>query len=387
MNIRILAASALLAITVGCASTSTKLQPATPVVQSAAPQQAASPAASAVQTAPAPAASKSVAPTTRTERVDPSTFRSLQPFTKFAKGEGEGVAREYKSRDKADIVRLLRDKAYAKREMRVSCEVFVRQMVEAHPGLPFEGCEGAAAAIEHDDNFTVVPCQDQMFTKDNWLAVTNEQGSAFGVWHRKCLVGERVLVYNGEPLFSTKCLNVAVPVTRTEVVPAASASKSVAASAVPESCPNGYMLYANAWELSKLPDDLRKQAEALIAAAERRNSKSATAREEYEPVRDDLSRTLGGKLRREVKTRAPWTLDVQVQLRDPQTIAVLQSLGTLRLENGLGSIALTEKQHGMIVETIWPADFKSPAMSGSARRLWLFPSEWGTCAMNVHGAK
>lgn len=144
----------------------------------------------------------------------PSAFKSLQPFTQFAKGEGEGIAYRYVARTKAQFVALLRDKGLAKKEMRVTCEVLVRQMAEANKALPFEGCEGAAAAIERDNDFTVVACRNEMFQRNNLLVVTNQRGSAFGTWHRRCIVGERVLVYKGQPLISLTCLNVAIPVSK-----------------------------------------------------------------------------------------------------------------------------------------------------------------------------
>lgn len=143
----------------------------------------------------------------------PSSYTSLQPFQAFARGAGEGFAYEYRPRTKAQFVALLRNPTLAKKEMRVTCDVLVRQMMEGHPTLPFEGCEGAAATIERDSDFAVVSCKDAMFARgSNWLVVTNQKGSAFGMWHRKCLVGEQVLVYKGQPLISLTCLNPVVPV-------------------------------------------------------------------------------------------------------------------------------------------------------------------------------
>lgn len=144
--------------------------------------------------------------------LEPNAYESLKPFVTFAKGTGEGVAYHYVNRTKAQFVSLLRDEAFAKKEMRVGCSVLVNQMVEAHPGLPFEGCEGAAAAIEDDDDYKVVACADNMFTQDNFLNVTNSDGSEFDVWHRACYEGEMVLVYKNEPIISLTCLNVVIPV-------------------------------------------------------------------------------------------------------------------------------------------------------------------------------
>lgn len=169
-------------------------------------------------------------------------------------------------------------------------------------------------------------------------------------------------------------------------VAAAAPAPARALSAAPTGpCPQGYMLTAHAWELSKLPDALRTQAEGLIGAATRRESSNAKNFEAYKP--DDFSRTLGGKLRREVKVHALENVHITVRLLDPTTLAVVEQVGPLNLVDGVGSVTLTEAQHRMIIETIWPASFKSPTVSGGARRNRLFPEEWGTwCSMNVHGA-
>ena len=134
-----------------------------------------------------------------------------------------------------------------------------------------------------------------------------------------------------------------------------------------------------------MPPTLAQKASGFIEAADGRDSKNAANHEAYKP--DDLSRTLGGQLRREVKIRAPVNVDIRVQLRDPQTTKVIEDLGVLRLEGGIGSISLSDAQHQKIVETIWPVDFVSPTVSGGARRNWLFPYEWKRCEINVHGAK
>lgn len=176
------------------------------------PPPAASQAVQPVQRLVAKAIVAAQPPVVRTGPASPNSFASLQPFKQFAKGAGEGIAHEYKPRTKAQFVALLRNKQLAKKEMRVTCDVLVRQMMEAHPGLPFEGCEGAAAAIENDNDFTVAVCRNEMFQRKNFLTVTNEKGSAFGIWHRKCLQNEQVLVYKGQPLISLTCLNVAIPV-------------------------------------------------------------------------------------------------------------------------------------------------------------------------------
>lgn len=198
----------------------------------------------AAQNRPAPA--RAAAPATG--QVVPSSYQSLQPFRRFAKGEGEGYAYDYRPRTKAQFVALLRDPQLAKKEMRVTCDVLVRQMMEGRKSLPFEGCEGAAAAIERDGNYQVVACRDEMFQRDNYLAVTNANATSFGVWHRECISGEQVLVYKGEPLISLTCLNPAVPVAPLVATPAgppASAPKP-SAYALRINCmsdrPDGYWL-------------------------------------------------------------------------------------------------------------------------------------------------
>ncbi len=224
-------AVAVLALSLaGCATTAQKQAEAvkaakadpTPavVVQTAKP--AVAPAAPSASD-PAPAGAKA-----------PSAMSSLQPFKKFGKGAGEGVAKEYKPRSKEQLAALLRDKKLAAKEMRVSCDVLVRQMAEAHPGLPFEGCEGAAAAIAGDANFSIVPCKDGMFLKDNLLTVTDAKGASWGVWHRKCQPKEQVLVYKGQPLMSTTCLNVAIPVVTQQAAAPATAADTAQRATPPK---------------------------------------------------------------------------------------------------------------------------------------------------------
>jgi hypothetical protein len=269
--------------------------------------------------------------------------------------------------------------------MRVTCDVLVRQMMEGHQALPFEGCEGAAAAIEHDDNFAVVPCRDEMFQRENQLIVTNPQGSAFGLWHRKCLSREQVLVYKGQPLISTTCLNVAIPVVSPPLPRVTARSKP----AVTGACPKGIVLFANAWELSSLPDDLRKRAEDFIVAATNRDSENASNATAYKP--SDVSRSLGDELISRIKVRAPITADIRVHLLDPQTLNIVEDLGAAQLVDGIAKIPLADEQRANIVETIWPAYFSSPTVSGGERRLWFFPNEWVKpfggrwCTMQEHG--
>ncbi len=144
---------------------------------------------------------------------DITAMTSFSPVREFASGEGEGYARSYVDREKADIVRILRDPVFARQEMRVSCETLVQQLMQVHPELPFEGCEGAAAAIERDLAFEVLDCDSAMFTTRNSIAVTNRDGTAFGAWNRACMRGEKVLAYKGKEIISLTCLNPVIPVT------------------------------------------------------------------------------------------------------------------------------------------------------------------------------
>lgn len=150
-------------------------------------------------------------------------------------------------------------------------------------------------------------------------------------------------------------------------------------------CPSGYTLIANAWSLQTLPDGLRQEAEKLMQSANERDSQEATRLDAYKP--DDFSRTMGGRLRSEVKVRAPVSADLQVRYLDPQTGKVVRELGVMHVVRGVGSFRFSDDPRAYIVESIWPPDFVSPAMSGGERRLRLFGREWlDFCAMNKHGA-
>lgn len=143
-------------------------------------------------------------------------------------------------------------------------------------------------------------------------------------------------------------------------------------------------LVVNAWSYESLSDDLRGRVGVLVASARERDTWSTRNLGAY--TADDVSRTLGRRLRTEVKVRAPVDIEVTVRLRDPSTSLVVEDLGFLKLESGVGSIRLSAKQRQMVVETIWPGDVLSPTSSGGAPRLMLFPKEWGgECTMNVHG--
>lgn len=138
-----------------------------------------------------------------------SGLSSFQPFRSFNTGEGEGYARTYKPRTKEDFVQLLRSPETARSELRVSCEILVRQLNELHPELAFEGCQGAAAAIENNPDFEVVDCEGMQR-----LAVTNADGNAFGEHVRACYAGEKILRYKDVDIMSLTCLN---PTVRLQV--------------------------------------------------------------------------------------------------------------------------------------------------------------------------
>ena len=303
----------------------------------------------------------------------PSGFSSLQPFRTFGKGEGEGVAYRYVPRTKADLVRLLRDQKLAKKEMRLTCQQLVRQIAEAHK-LPFEGCEGAAAAIEKDNDFTVVACTNEMFARNNWLVVTNSSGTAFGAWHRACLPGEQVLTYKSQPIVSLTCLNVAIPVA---IAPPPVRVVTVPTPVPTSFCPNGIALDVDSWVLehiaAKAPDLYKRVEEQMVAAA-RTDSEGASNPNAYRG--DKFSRTLGDEVIERVNMRAPLNgVSITAQLLD-EKMNVVEDLGSFEFKNGIARIPLTEAQIGKIIQTIFPAWVSSPVISGEARRLLFFPEEW-----------
>ncbi|MDP1707012.1 MAG: hypothetical protein Q8L30_00410 [bacterium] len=306
----------------------------------------------------------------------PSGFSSLQPFRTFGKGEGEGVAYRYVHRTKADFVRLLRDSKFAKKEMRLTCQQLVRQIAEAHR-LPFEGCEGAAAAIEKDADYTVVACTNDMFVRNNWLVVTNSSGTAFGAWHRACLQGEMVLAYKSQPILSLTCLNAAIPIA---ITPPPVRTVTAVPTPVPVPtgfCPKGIALNVDSWVLEQIAakaPDLYKRVEEQMVAAARTDSEGASNPNAYRG--DKFSRTLGDEVIQRVNVRAPLNgVSITAQLLD-EKMNVVEDLGSFEFKDGIARIPLTEAQIGKIVQTIFPAWVSSPVVSGEARRLLFFPEEW-----------
>lgn len=304
----------------------------------------------------------------------PSGFSSLQPFRTFGKGEGEGVAYRYAPRTKADFVRLLRDPKLAKKEMRLTCQQLVRQIAEAHK-LPFEGCEGAAVMIETDGDFTVVACTNEMFTRDNWLVVTNSSGTAFGAWHRPCLPDEQVLTYKARPIVSLTCLNVGIP---NGIAPPPVRVVTATPAPVPTGfCPKGIALNVDAWVLERIAakaPDLYKRVEEQMVAATRTDSEGASNPNAYRG--DKFSRTLGDEVTERVNVRAPLNgVSITAQLLD-EKLNIVEDLGGFEFKDGIAKIPLTEAQRGKIIQTIFPAWVSSPVVSAEARRLLFFPDEW-----------
>jgi hypothetical protein len=150
------------------------------------------------------------------------------------------------------------------------------------------------------------------------------------------------------------------------------------------SCPTGWSMRGNAWTMSSLPNELRSEAQGLIEAANSRNSESGTNIPTYRP--DDVSRTLGGRLRKEVRTRAPYTGDLQVEYLDLRTHQVVREVGTIHVVNGQGVIHFPDDPRDYIERIVWNDGFVSPTRSGGIHQMLLFPKEWGTyCLMNIHG--
>src|SRR3989344_642863 len=150
-------------------------------------------------------------------------------------------------------------------------------------------------------------------------------------------------------------------------------------------CPAGRQLVANVWSYQLLPYVIQEKVVELMKIAKGRNTRNATDPAGYQV--DDVSRTLGPRLRSVVKIRAPvGGLNVQVFYRDLQTARVVEDLGILRLTDGAGSMMLPDDPRKWIVETVWPDNFMSPIKSGGEHSLWLFGYEWKHwCVMNVHG--
>jgi hypothetical protein len=154
-------------------------------------------------------------------------------------------------------------------------------------------------------------------------------------------------------------------------------------------CQSGWLLIANVWSMNMIPmgvltPGLHGEVKELIRVAESRDSREATLLSAYRG--DAVSRTLGARLRSEVKIRAPIADDIQVRYLDAHSGKLMYDIGVVNLKRGVGSFKFPDDPRTFVVETLWPIDFISPTMSGGQRRLRLFPEEWKQwCTMNVHG--
>lgn len=171
-------------------------------------------------------------------------------------------------------------------------------------------------------------------------------------------------------------------------ITATASSPPVPAVFTTSACPNGFTLIANAWSLGTL-GNLRHEAEKLIQSANERDSHEAMRLEAYKPA--DFSRTMGGRLRSEVKNRAAISADLPIRFLDPRTAKVVRELGTIHMVRGVGSFRFAEDPRAYVIEVVFPPDFVSPAMSGGERRWRMLDYEWKNgqkdwCALNGHGA-
>ncbi len=155
------------------------------------------------------------------------------------------------------------------------------------------------------------------------------------------------------------------------------------------SCPNERTFMTRSYPQKNIPADLWARAEVLITAAANRDSSAARRPIELDGKNtrsadayktDAVSRTLGPEL---YKLPPAGDSVVFIRLLDPVMLTVAEDLGTIRLASGVAIKALSATQRAYIVETIWPADYKSPAVSDEFRRIWLFPEEWKNCTMVV----
>lgn len=221
-------------------------------------------------------------------------------------------------------------------------------------------------------------------------------------WHRAFFKGEDVWddPNTGEHVLAGFCENVVgklkspvaekeTPVKVRDTAPAVVAQPPPNNPVLKVGCPNGRTLTANAWSLKALPEELRKKAEGHIDMANARESAGGQNLGAYQT--DALSRTLGKRLREEVKTRALVVTDIIVGYVDinPRTKQVVtRDIGTLQMVGGIGTFRFSDdpRTH-TAVEVAWPTtEFVSPTISGGFRRLRVFPNEWGTwCSTNVHG--
>ena len=182
------------------------------------------------------------------------------------------------------------------------------------------------------------------------------------------------------------CNNWSSAVKTEPLRPLPAAAPPVAKVVVSEKCPNGYSITAYAWDFTRLPNELLVEAKSHIGAATVRESDHARRLSAYTP--DDVSRTMGGRLRKDVVVTAPVKADLKVRYVDVNlgTEQVITELGELHMVGGIGTFQFTDDPRQRVVGLIWPANFVSPTVSGGERRLRVFPNEWGNwCTLFVHG--
>lgn len=154
--------------------------------------------------------------------------------------------------------------------------------------------------------------------------------------------------------------------------------------AITKGCPNGIVLFANAWtreSICSASSELCEEYDSLVIAAAGRDSKNASDVEAY--TADDVSRTIGDDIIRVVNVRSSVNASVTAQVLNPATLELVKDLGSFALVNGIAEIPIMPAHRLMIIQTIWPAWFSSPTVSGAKRRLLLLPSEW----MNNRGGR
>jgi len=156
-----------------------------------------------------------------------------------------------------------------------------------------------------------------------------------------------------------------------------------AIAAPTDACPSGrYQLAFNAWLIPALPLEMQTQAMRLVAIARARDTRQASDPRGYEG--EDFSRTLGYRLRHEVRQRHPMITHIEVNYRDPRTTQVVRRLGIMPVFAGEGEMELPGDPSQYIVEEIISDEFVTEAMSGGRRRIWVLPYEWRMCKKYTH---
>ena len=163
-----------------------------------------------------------------------------------------------------------------------------------------------------------------------------------------------------------------------------------------QECPAGWSVTAHAWSLASIPLELRQKVQKLMDNAHDRDSGYGTKLPPYRV--DDVSRTLGKRLRMEVKIHAPVTADIKIRYLDVDPTSnqlSIREIGVLHMVNGTGTFRFPDdpRQHTVVGSGWSPAvdgsgrlqNFKSPEVSGGEPRLRIFRDEWVDCDPNMHG--